>query len=76
MYGPVPVEVAFFADGGSAWQGGVTPSFAATHNGIGSAGVSLRVNLFGYTVGQFDIVHPFQRPGHGVVYEFSLSPGF
>ena len=27
MYGPVPVEVALFADGGVAWNRGESPSF-------------------------------------------------
>ena len=77
MYGPVPVEVAFFADGGVAWNRGETPSvFGGSREGISSAGVSLRVNLFGFAVGQFDFAHPFQRPGKGFLFGFTLSPGF
>jgi Tol biopolymer transport system component len=89
MYGPVPVEVAFFADGGVAWNNvsaaSITPSVLGTatvphpfniHDSVASAGVTLRVNLFGYAVGQFDFSHPFQRPGHGFVFQFNLSPGF
>jgi hypothetical protein len=85
----VPVEVAFFADGGVAWNNvsaaSITPSVLGTatvphpfniHDSIASAGVTLRVNLFGYAVGQFDFSHPFQRPGHGFVFQFNLSPGF
>ena len=29
MYGPVPVEVALFADSGTAWNQGEQPSFSA-----------------------------------------------
>jgi hypothetical protein len=43
---------------------------------VASAGVTLRVNLFGFAVGEFDFSHPFQRPGRGFVFQFNLSPGF
>ena len=89
MYGPVPVEVAFFADGGLAWNSLQQPQPAATvlgssqvphpfawRDGVASAGVAFRVNLFGYAVGQLDIAHPFQRPGRGWVFQFNLSPGY
>jgi hypothetical protein len=36
-----------------------------TRDGISSAGVALRVNLFGFAVGEFDFTRPFQRPGRG-----------
>jgi Tol biopolymer transport system component len=77
MYGPVPVEVAFFADGGVAWNRGEKPSFlGGNRQAVSSAGVTLRANFFGYLVGQFDFSHPFQRPGHGWVFQFNISPGF
>jgi outer membrane protein assembly factor BamA len=77
MYGPIPLEVAFFADGGVAWNRGETPSlFGGGRGGVSSAGVALRANLFGYAVGQFDISRPFQRPGSGWVFQFNLAPGF
>jgi hypothetical protein len=62
MYGPVPVEVALFADGGVAWNslshaslGGILgtptqPRQFRLKDGVSSAGVALRVNLFGYAV--------------------------
>jgi hypothetical protein len=34
------------------------------------------VNLFGYAVGEFDVVRPFQRPGKGWIFQFQLAPGF
>ena len=77
MYGPVPVEVAFFADGGVAWNRAEKPSFlGGSRQGVGSAGVTLRVNLFGFAVGSFDFARPFQRAGKGWVFQFNLSPGF
>jgi len=77
MYGPIPTEVAFFADGGSAWNSGERPSFlGGNRQSVSSAGVSFRVNLFGFAVGQFDFARPFQRPERNWVWSFSLSPGF
>jgi outer membrane protein assembly factor BamA len=77
MYGPIPVEVALFADGGVAWNRGEKPSvFGGDRDGVSSAGVALRVNLFGFAVGQFDFVKPFQRPQQGWMFQFSLAPGF
>lgn len=77
MYGPIPAEVAFFVDGGVAWNRGESPSFlGGSRLGASSAGVALRVNLFGFTVAQLDLARPFQRPGRGWVFQFALSPGF
>lgn len=77
MYGPVPIEVALFADGGVAWNAGQRPSlFGGSRPGVASAGLALRVNLMGAAVAQFDVARPFQRPGRGWVFQFNLSPGF
>jgi Tol biopolymer transport system component len=77
MYGPVPVEVAFFADGGTAWNNGERPDiFGGSRGGVSSAGVAFRVNLFGFAVGEFDVTRPFQRPGRGWIFGFNLMPGW
>ncbi len=77
MYGPLPVELALFADGGVAWNGSEKPSmFGGTREGVSSAGVTFRVNLAGFAVGQFDFVRPLQRPGKGWIFQFNLTPGF
>jgi hypothetical protein len=77
MYGPLPVELALFADGGVAWNSGEKPSiFGGTRDAVSSAGVTLRVNLMGFAVGQFDFVRPLQRPGRSWIFQFNLSPGF
>ena len=77
MYGPVPIEVGLFLDGGVAWNRRDSPALlGGDRGGVASTGVTLRANLFGFAVGQFDFAHPFQRPGRGWLFEFSLSPGF
>jgi len=77
VYGPVPVEVALFADAGVAWDSLDEPSFlGGDREGVSSAGVALRVNAFGFAVVQLDFVRPFQRPGKGWLFQFSLAPGF
>jgi hypothetical protein len=77
MYGPVPVEVALFTDAGVAWTKSDRPTFLGGDRApVSSAGVTLRANVFGFAVGQFDFAYPFQRPGRGWVWSFSLAPGF
>jgi len=77
MYGPVPVEVALFTDAGTAWNRNESPSWAGgSRKGVSSAGVALRVNMFGYAVGEFDFSRAFARPGHGWLFGFNLMPGW
>jgi Tol biopolymer transport system component len=77
MYGPLPVEVALFADGGTAWTGDARPSIlGGSRDGVASAGVGLRVNLFGFAVGEFDFSRAFQRPTKGWIFGFNLMPGW
>jgi Tol biopolymer transport system component len=77
MYGPLPMEVAFFADGGVAWLRGQKPElFGGSRSGVSSVGVTLRANLLGFAIGQFDIARPLQRPAAGWVFQFNLTPGF
>ena len=77
LYGPVPVEVALFADGGVAWDSGDRPEvFGGDREPVSSAGIALRVNALGFAVVEFDFVRPFQRDGRGWMFQFSLAPGF
>lgn len=77
MYGPVPLELAFFADGGVAWNRGERPSFlGGDRQGVSSVGVALRANLLGFAIGEFDFSRPLQRPGQGWIFQFNLTPGF
>ena len=77
MYGPVPIEVAFFGDSGVAWTASDKPTLlGGARKPVVSTGVTLRLNLFGFAVGQLDFARPVQRPRHGWMFEFSLTPGF
>jgi len=77
MYGPLPMEVAFFADAGVAWNGDERPSFfGGPRQPVVSTGVTLRTNILGFAVAQIDLAYPFQRRGRGWVWGFSLTPGF
>ncbi len=77
-YGILPIEAGIFYDAGVAW----TASEGAQLFGNGprkvvrSTGVSLRMNLLGYAIGQMDIVHPFDRPEKNWMVRFSLTEGF
>ncbi len=77
MYGPLPVEVAFFLDGGVTWTRGTQPSFFnGTREPVSSGGITLRANLLGFAVAQIDYARPFDRAGRGWVWGFSFTPGF
>jgi len=76
-FGAFPIEAAFFFDGGMAYCGGGSPLFCIGDNQpVYSTGATLRLNLFGYAVGEIDFVKPFQRPDKGWYFEFSLTPGY
>ena len=76
MYGPIPVEVALFTDGGVAWDRGERPFKTDGRKGVASSGLALRANLFGFAVGEFAFSRPWQRPAKGWVFQFNLTPGF
>ena len=77
-YGFLPVEAGIFYDAGVAWTG--TEGAQLFGNGprklVRSAGMSLRMNLFGYAIGQMDIVHPFDRPQKNWMVRLSITEGF
>lgn len=76
-YGPIPVEVALFADAGVAWSAGETPQWVGgSRRGMASTGVSFRVNVLGFAIGEFAFSRPLQRRREGWVFQFNLSPGF
>jgi hypothetical protein len=77
MYGPLPVEVALFADGGVAWAGGERPEiFGGSRQGVASAGIAFRVNVLGFMIAEIDFVRPFNRPQQGTMFVFQITPGF
>lgn len=77
FYGPIPVELAVFADGGIAWGRTSRPSFSAgDRTPASSVGVAARINLLGFAVAEIDYVRPLDRPGRGWLWQFNLRPGF
>jgi Tol biopolymer transport system component len=77
FYGAFPIEAAIFADAGWAWNRGQEPSiFGGSRDPVTSIGAALRVNLFGFAIGELDYVRPFQRPGVGWIWQLGLTPGF
>jgi outer membrane protein assembly factor BamA len=78
MYGPIPTEVALFADYGVAWYRGRGPAYfggGGSDNGVSSIGAAVRVNLFGF-ITQFSFAKPFQRPERSWIFQWSFVPGF
>ncbi|MGQ0643546.1 MAG: BamA/TamA family outer membrane protein [Gemmatimonadaceae bacterium] len=80
-WGFLPVEVAPFFDAGVAMQKGAATDFTFVRNTtarvpVFSAGVSSRINLFGYGVLEAYYAYPFQRPERGGHWGFSFAPGW
>jgi hypothetical protein len=76
-----PLELAPFVDVGAAWTGSSAPVWSLAPNTadrtpVASAGISARLNLFGYAVLQSYWARPFQRPAKGGVFGFVLQPGW
>ncbi len=77
----LPTEISPFIDAGVAWTGEESPDFTFASRAEGripvfSAGVSARVNLFGYFVFETYWAYPFQRPDKGGHFGFQLLPGW
>ncbi len=77
----LPTEIAPFVDIGAAWGRSGLPELrfereTADRVPVVSTGVSARVNLFGYIVGEIFYVHPFQRQVKGSHFGFQLQPGW
>jgi hypothetical protein len=76
-YGPLPLEVAVFADAGVAWSAGSKPSlFGGDRDFLTSVGAALRANVMGFLVAEVSYARPFERENKGWVWQWSLSPGF
>jgi hypothetical protein len=77
MYGPIPTEIAVFADAGVAWNAGERPTFfGGQRQVVSSVGVAVRARLFNLLILEFDVSNPFQRRGSGPVFQLNVSPGF
>ena len=76
-YGALPVEAAIFYDAGVAWTDSAKAQiFGGTRKLIRSTGVSFRLNLLGYAIGQMDVVRPLDRPQKNWLVRFSITEGF
>ena len=81
-YGVFPIDMIMFYDWGVAWNADAAgqnnkPSFlGGSRKPISSAGIGLRVNVFGYLVVGVNYVKPFDRPDKGWYFQFSFWPGF
>ena len=72
-----PIETAIFFDAGTAWtRDEKTRVLGGPRRPVTSYGLALRANLFGFAIGEADLVHPNDRPGQGWYWELSLQPGF
>jgi outer membrane protein assembly factor BamA len=74
-YGPLPMEGFLFADGGVAWNAGARPDFGARSSFVTSVGAGVRVNLFGYAVGEFAGARALDRQ-NGWRFVFNILPSF
>jgi hypothetical protein len=77
----LPTEISPFFDVGVAWRRNEGPEFRFEREGgarvpVMSTGLSARVNLFGYMVGEVFYVYPFQRKEKGAHFGFQLQPGW
>ncbi len=77
-YGVLPIDAGIFYDAGVAWTSteGARLFGDGPRKIVSSAGVSFRMNLFGYAIGQMDVVRPFDRPQKDWMVRFSLTQGF
>ena len=78
FYGYFPIEMGLFYDTGLAWTNDNKPWFVAhgDRKPVSSYGAALRINLFGYAVGEVDYVRPVDRPAVGWLWQFNLTEGF
>jgi outer membrane protein assembly factor BamA len=81
-YGVFPIDMVLFYDWGVAWYGDYgdqnnKPTFlGGNREPVSSAGIGLRVNVFGYLVVGVNFVKPFDRPEKGWYFQLSFWPGF
>jgi Tol biopolymer transport system component len=77
-YGYLPLELALFYDAGVAWFHGEKPDFLKGGHQLTdkSYGISARLNLFGFAIGQVSFVNPVDRPQKGWFWQFDLLSGF
>ena len=77
----LPTEIAPFVDVGVAWTRDEAPDLrydrrTADRVPVMSTGVSARVNLFGYMIGEVYYAYPLHRREKGGHFGFQLQPGW
>jgi outer membrane protein assembly factor BamA len=80
-YGILPMDFYAFFDSGLAWYDSDFSSEKAWFLGgdrrpLSSAGVGLRMNLFGYFIMGVSYAHPFDHPRNRGVFQITFWPGF
>lgn len=82
-YGILPLDFLAFYDAGIAWgleaEGDTSnkPFFlGGDRKPLTSAGIGLRMNLFGYVIMGFNLVKPLNRPNQNLYFQFTIMPGF
>jgi hypothetical protein len=69
--------VALFADAGVAWTSADKAAFlGGDREWVRSAGVAVRVNVFGIIVVETAYARPFDRLSRGWVWSWNFTPGF
>ncbi|HYT73641.1 MAG TPA: BamA/TamA family outer membrane protein [Vicinamibacterales bacterium] len=77
FYGPLPLELALFADAGAAWGRSTRLHVTGTNSDlVRSVGAAARINVLGFAVAEIDYVRPLDRPLKGWMWQFNLRLGF
>jgi outer membrane protein assembly factor BamA len=72
-----PIDLIAFTDWGVSWNDGETPQpFGNGRRGVQSYGIGLRINLFGFLIGEIARVNPVDRPRKGWYFQLGFQPGF
>ncbi len=79
-----PIDLIGFFDAGVAWSSNLEGTasneqavfFGGDRDLLTSAGAGLRVNLFGFALGEVHWVYPFDRPEKGGHFQFAINTGF
>ncbi len=77
----LPISLIAFADAGVAWTKDSHPVAKITTNSneripVFSTGISTRINLFGFMVGELYYAYPFQHPEEDGHFGFAIAPGW
>jgi outer membrane protein assembly factor BamA len=77
QYGPLPIEVAAFADAGVTWTKDTRPAFAGgTRDVLRSVGGAARVNVFGLLIVEVAASRPLDRNDPGWRWQIGIREGF